>query len=89
MKRLLLTLCLCALPACGGAEGVDATTENLGIGSGTSVIYSGPGERCGWEYICNRGLVCEGLDLLHNRLGVCVTPGSPPPPPPLDPLPGQ
>jgi len=84
MRRLLLILCLGALPACGGADGVDATTETLVIGGGSSVIHSGQGEPCGWEYICNRGLVCEGLDLLHNRLGVCVTPGSPPSPP-LDP----
>jgi len=73
MRRLILILLVGALPACGGGQNVGATTEAFGGRGG--VIYSGPGEPCGFDYLCEHGLTCQGLDIRHHQMGTCVAPG--------------
>lgn len=84
MKRWLLMACLLTLPACGGGEPVEPTTETTEalvhpIGGGSSVIYSDLGGPCGWEYVCVPGLVCERPPPIdgHVGMGTCVNPPHP------------
>jgi hypothetical protein len=77
MKRFVCSLVL-MIAACSGAVDDGGSASEAAFGS-----QSGPGGRCGREYVCKPGLTCQIPPGANPPwMGVCVAPSPPPPPPP-------